>query len=907
MPRLPKPATCRGCPGDNWVHPIPPLNRAFTPPQTGFSVGEGHMLNGVMCIGEALGGNEDADGLPFRPHAASGSLLERAFKRLGYARDQFRVNNVVRCRPPHDHLADAWYEEEVIQHCRPYLEDELRKWKPRAILALGGTAARELTGLTGAKQGVSYIRGYAIPSILHAAPGIPVIPTFHPSFLRQGKIQMFGTLCHDIQKAVQVARDGVPPPLPTRYQTHPSLDEANAFRIRAEQSPNLWLTYDIETPHSAEMSEDERDEEHSIDITQIQFSLGVGEGIVFPIAGAPTEYMDMARSILSGPHRKAGFYNHLFDDPRLRYNGVRFGGPPTHDLYEMWHHMQPDLPANLQFVASFYGMDRPWKHLFGVDLAEYGCCDVDAPQRILARLPEQLRKRGLQDGYERLVYQIRPILNAMEDRGIPINDERRRAFGAKLDVAADEIDGQMQSLVPDELKNVSPKQGYKRVPKDTTGMVLRRFHVGDEPATLLLDGCDENGMIERWCRVEPFKPSSQQLIRYMKHKGHPVPKKAKTDKDTSEARELERLSRKTHDPLYKKVIWYREVRLMKATFVDGWVPSSDGRVHTTFKFAPATGQLSSSDPNVQNAPEHEKEGGRAVNLADEFQRIIEAPAGHKIVSFDHKSFHALTLAHLAQDAAYERIVRMDVHSFVTAAFLHLKTIDVMMALSDDELRAYLKWVKREHRFTRDFKCKRVILGWGFGRGYRSIYEAYMESFENEAETKRLVQTLEGCFPKTVRWRRAIMQKAHYDTYLVSPFGFIRWFWDIHHFGPNGEIRNGEQAEQAIAFLPANCAFGMMREQALQMASSALDERFGLINNVHDSWKFCVPDPLVDECLHTVKGLMEAPCTTLNGLWCAVQPSVGQNNAAKSESNPDGKEEVEVHGDPAPVAALPAAR
>ena len=95
------------------------------------------------------------------------------------------------------------------------------------------------------------------------------------------------------------------------------------------------------------------------------------------------------------------------------------------------------------------------------------------------------------------------------------------------------------------------------------------------------------------------------------------------------------------------MIWYREVRLMKSTFVDGWTPKSDGRVHTTFTYGPATWQLASREPNVQNAPEHEKEG-RTTGLADKFQRIMEAPDGYKFVSFDHKSFHALTLAHLGR-------------------------------------------------------------------------------------------------------------------------------------------------------------------------------------------------------------------------------------------------------------------
>ena len=870
MPILPKPDTCSACSlyGDG----------------KGFSRNEGHGTNGVLVVGEALGHNEKTDGLPFRPYAQSGSLFERALKRCGLSRDQFHITNIVRCQPPHDHLVGAHYEFDAIQNCHQYLAETLRVFKPRSILALGGTAARELTGFSGTKEGVSFIRGYAIPCALKEAEGVPVVSTFHPSFLRQGKPTYFGVLVHDLMRAVQIAKTGAPTPIPTRYETRPSLDDALAFEQRCRSEQGRWLTYDIETPNSAEMSEDERDEERSYEIQQIQFSLGVGEGVAFPFVG---DYIEIAKRIMAMEHRKAGFYNHLFDDARLRANGFQMGGPLPHDLYEMWHHMQPDLPANLQFVASFYGMDSPWKHLYGVDLALYGCADVDAPHRILALLPEQLKKRGLWDGYERLVYKVRPILDRMSERGIPINDERRRAFGLELDVAAAEVDAEMQALVPDEIKNVHPKQGYKREPKDTTGMVRRDFDVAD--------GINEDGqVVTRWCRLEPFKTSSQQLIRYMKHRNHPVPMNIKKGRETSEAKELERLAKKTHDPLYRKVIWYREVRLMKSTFVDGWEPSKrDGRVHTTFLFAPATLQLSSREPCVQNAPEHEKEG-RTTGLADKFQRIIEAPNGYKIVSFDHKSFHALTLAHLAQDTDYMRVVRLDVHSFLASQFLKLEPAHKLLAMPDNDLREFLASVKRTHRGVRDGKAKRTILGWGFGMQKRTLYNTYMESFASEAEAGQMIQLLEASFPKTVKWRKQIQFKAHYDTYLVNSFGAIRWFWDVFNFGPNGQLRNGEQAEQAIAYLPASNAFGMMREEALQLEARGLDERFGLINNNHDAWKFCCPDHLVEECLHTIKPLMEAPSATFGNLWCAVQASVGQNNAAKSAENPEGREEVNVN-------------
>jgi hypothetical protein len=799
----------------------------------------------------------------------------------------FRLTNIVRCRPPHDILSNTSYEFEVIQHCRPYLLDTLREKDWRCILALGGTAFRELTGYEGAKQGISYCRGYVLPCVIAGFEHVPVIGTFHPSFLRQGKPAYFGVLAHDIKRAVTIAteKDRDFRPLNTSYLTRPSLDAAWSYYRLAKDMPNKWLTYDIETPSSAEMDEDERDEEKSFDLTQIQFSIAQLDGIALP----PTpEYMEVARALLQLPNPKAGHNVWLFDDPRLVHNGLPIRGQ-SHDTMAMWHHMQPDLPANLQFVASFYGMDRPWKHLAGVDLAEYGCADVDACHRILAALPEQMRRRGVWDGYERYVYHLRPILERMERRGIPVNDERRIAFGSELDAAAAVTDAEMQLLVPDEIKNVHPKQGYKREPKVLDGLVQRTFGIDT------VNGVD----VVRYCRIEPFKPSSQQLIRYMKHRGHPVPINLKKGRETSEAKELERLARKTHDPLYRKVIWYREVRLMKSTFVDGWAPGPDGRVHSTFTYGPATWQLGSRDPNVQNAPEHEKEG-RDTGLADKFQRIMEAPDGYRFVSFDHKSFHALTLAHLANDNDYMRVVRLDIHSFLAAQFLKLASPDKLLAMPDDDLREFLSTVKRNHRAVRDSKAKRTILGWGFGMGYRTLYNTYMESFSGEKEAKQMIQLLEASFPKTVRFRKQIVSKAHYDTFLLSPFGGIRWFWDVMHFDPRtGQPRNGDQAEQAIAYLPATCAFGMMRDEALRMSEQGLDERYGLVNTIHDSYRFCCKNNLVEECIHTVKSLMEAPSPTMNGLWCAVSVTVGKNLGAKSASNPNGREEINVKSGPVP--------
>lgn len=938
MPRVPKGEGCTRCTGYSWPG-------SFIEP-------EGYGKSGLLIVGEAGGKSEGSDGLPFRPYAISGSLLERAFRDLGTSRSHHRLTNILHCSPPHDWLVDAPYEFDVIQSCRPYLDHEIESMQPRCILALGGVALRELTGFSGKYQGVSYMRGYVlalgrearVPVPAHDCVGegcfscdghgtesrmvptdTPVIATFHPAFIRRGSeenavegrkgnMRLYGVLLHDLKLALEIARVGAPERKPTRYQPHPSLDDVLAFEHRCQGELAALLTYDIETPDSADMDEDERDEDQSPTITQIQFSLGVGEGIV--LTPDIPNWLDIARRIVALPHQKAGHNVWSFDDPKMRANGFHFGGPLSHDTMVMFHHIQPDLPQNLQFAASFCGMDFPWKHFSGADMGEYGCGDVDAPQRMMAYLPAQLRARGLWEGYYRRTYQVRPLLADVESRGLPINDVKRRAFGEKLDAAKEVEWGKMQALVPEECRNVHPKQGYKKTPKDTTGMVERKFPLKLEGS---YDG--DQQYATRWCRIEPFTPSPQQLIRYMKFKGHPVPKDIKRGRDTTAAKELERLEVKTGDLLYRHVRTYREIQTMKGTFVDGWKPASDGRIHTTFTFKPATAQLSSRGPNIQNGPQH-------VGLASEFNEIIEAPDGYTLVDFDHKSFHALTLGILAGDEVYTRLARIDIHSFVTSEFLHLKPASTLLAMQDAELAEYLGWVKKTHEHTRNYKIKRVILGWQYGRRYKAIYHAYREDFTGETEAKRMEETLEGCFPKAVQFRTATLHEADRAHFLSTTFGFTRWFWDVLDYRPpkgGKSVRkcsycgqhhsNGGQAEQAIAYRPACCAFGMMREEALDMHERGTDARFGLVNNIHDAWKFCTPTPLVEECLHTVKPLMETPSPYMthpvlapDGLVCEVECKVGRNARFMETVKVKVKVKVEVNlpkeASPCPATSNP---
>jgi uracil-DNA glycosylase family 4 len=832
-------------------------------------------------LGEGGGENERSDGLPFRPYAEAGSVLERAIKRSGAAREQFRIFNTINCQPPGNKLEGEAYEVEAIECCRVHRERVIEQMRPRAILALGNVALRALTGAAGKYRSIAYMRGYVLDSeYTH------VLPSFHPSFIRRGNSHLLGVLIHDIQKAVALAAGQVNgfvlhPEFEALegYIRNPTIDDARLFVRRVAESPQALLTYDIEHPKSHE-SEDERDDSATAPITDpsetiiqsIQLSLEPGGGVYLPWYG---EYVDLAKQMLEGPNPKAGHNVWKSDNPRLRRNGVNVAGR-VDDTMWMWSKLQPDLPRNLQFVASFYGMPFPWKHLRDELPEVYGIADVDAPQRIMQRILGDLAARGVVRSYTEHTFKLETVLTSAADRGVPINDAERCKLRVVLDMEKGQLKAQLQTLVPEELRSVRPKEGYKREPKNTAGMIKRRFL--EDAKTGLLDA--KPSYVERWCWLLPFNPGSwQQLLAYMRFKRHRVPVRRGGGETTAKA-ELERLARSTNDPLYKLLIEYREVEKILSTYVDGWAPESDGRVHTTFSHAPATGQLASADPNIQNAP-------RKVALAKAFRRIVEARSGHRLVEFDYKSFHALTLGFEARDADYMRLARLDIHSYLAS---HLVKQPADLGVSDADLKGYLVEIRARYPDLRNNRAKGAMLGYGFGMGWRKLYETNREMFDSPVQARNVMETIDELFPAEKIYRDQVRESAHKRGFLLSRHGYMRYFWDVYHWdAKRGQMIPGDDSEAAIAFLPANDAFGHIKDVMLRLEERGWNERFGLINQIHDELMFETPDSLVDEAIPAIAAEMEKPSLILidplvapGGLSCGVGVKIGRNWAEMEE-------------------------
>jgi probable DNA metabolism protein len=139
--------------------------------------GEGPVTAPLMFVGEQPGDQEDLQGRPFVGPA--GKLLDRALAQLGWDRSIAYVTNAVKhfkYEPRGKrriHKTPAQREADACQH---WMESEIALVRPRAIVALGATAARQLMGTAVA---VTRERG----RWLERSDGRKVLITLHPSAL----------------------------------------------------------------------------------------------------------------------------------------------------------------------------------------------------------------------------------------------------------------------------------------------------------------------------------------------------------------------------------------------------------------------------------------------------------------------------------------------------------------------------------------------------------------------------------------------------------------------------------------------------------------------------------------------------------------------------------------------------
>jgi uracil-DNA glycosylase len=163
--------------------------------------GEGPSRATFMLVGEQPGDKEDLAGKPFVGPA--GRMLDQALADAGIAREKAYITNAVK-HFKHEMRGKRRLHKrpnnDEIERCKIWLDDERKLIKPAAVIALGVTAARSLTGKT---LTIAKVRGKP----LTLADGTRLFVTIHPSALlriedEKDKHAAYRGFVADLKKAV---------------------------------------------------------------------------------------------------------------------------------------------------------------------------------------------------------------------------------------------------------------------------------------------------------------------------------------------------------------------------------------------------------------------------------------------------------------------------------------------------------------------------------------------------------------------------------------------------------------------------------------------------------------------------------------------------------------------------------
>lgn len=351
---------------------------------------------------------------------------------------------MIRCRPPANDLVGMWYEEEALARCRHFLEETVAELEPKALLAVGGTALKALTGY----GDILKLVGYA-----HKTPYGRVIGVYHPSYLIRGNIHLASVVRTYALRAVQIARNPLPDWKPS-YTIYPSPKDAMAFKEAFIKAGHPPLAFDIETPYTKKAEKDEDvwdaliEDDDSYNILRISFAFEEGKAISMPWM---EPFSSIAREIISEAKLLTA-WNANFDVPRLIAAGADFTGGEIVDSMHAWKCLEPSLPMGLKFVApNFCPEISPW-HMEKFERPEfYSAADSDILLRVFSKLRSRLESQGRWEMFYRHFVRLSKVLMKMTKRGVKVNQKKREEARDHFQKRFDELSAAIQKLVPLEV------------------------------------------------------------------------------------------------------------------------------------------------------------------------------------------------------------------------------------------------------------------------------------------------------------------------------------------------------------------------------------------------------------------------------------------------------------------------
>lgn len=232
----------------------------------------------------------------------------------------------------------------------------------------------------------------------------------------------------------------------------------------------------------------------------------------------------------------------------------------------------------------------------------------------------------------------------------------------------------------------------------------------------------------------------------------------KTPRGTGEA-----VLEKIDNPIAKAVLEFREVSKLLSTYIDKLpecVNPKDGRIHCSFnQYGADTGRFSSSDPNLQNIPSHNKD----------IRKMFVASPGYVLMSSDYSQQEPKVMTQMCQDPKMIQAYKEGKDLYAEIAALSFNTT------YDNCLEFRPDGTTNPEGKNRRSQAKSILLGVLYGRGVPSIAEQLGTTAKKAQAIKDSV--FKG-FPAIPRFEEDSIAMAQEFGYVTTLWGRKRRLHDL---------------------------------------------------------------------------------------------------------------------------------
>ncbi len=279
------------------------------------------------------------------------------------------------------------------------------------------------------------------------------------------------------------------------------------------------------------------------------------------------------------------------------------------------------------------------------------------------------------------------------------------------------------------------------------------------------------------------------------------------------------------------LIEYRELSKLKSTYVDalpGFINPATGRIHTSFNQAgPATGRLSSSDPNLQTIPVRTPRG-------EAIRRAFVAAPGAVLLTADYSQIELRLLAHLSGDPAF-------VQAFTQGGDIHRQTAAVIFNVAQDKVTSEMR-----------ARAKTINFATIYGQG---AFALSRQLGITQDEAKQFIEQYFTRFSGVRAWLDRTVAEARAKGYVETLFGRRRYIPELKD--RNYNIR--AFGERTATNSPLQGSAADLIKIAMVRIAAALKERglaSRMILQVHDELVLEAPAGEASIATELVKRHME---------------------------------------------------